>query len=102
MSTVISVLQFHLNPETLDEGLPALRAVLDQTRAFPGSEGVDVAQSVSDPGLILVVEKWTSLDDDTAYRAWRQGDGATPELQALMPHMTAAPDTVIANFLPEV
>jgi quinol monooxygenase YgiN len=73
--TVTALLEIRLAPETRDEGLQYLREVLVDTRAFPGCTDLEVLIDDTDPAHVMIVERWESMDDDLAYRAWR----ATPE-----------------------
>ncbi|MET3811610.1 antibiotic biosynthesis monooxygenase [Arthrobacter sp. UYEF3] len=72
----------HLDLTLKAESLPAapavLRDILADTRAFDGCLGVDVLVDSADPAHFLVVEQWASLKHDSAYRAWRAADGASP------------------------
>jgi quinol monooxygenase YgiN len=74
---IIAILELSFRPHDLDKSMGALHEVLHGTRAFPGSEGVEVLVDVADPTRVHVVERWATLPDDEAYRAWRAGDGKT-------------------------
>ncbi len=82
-------LDLNLKKESLESAPDRLRDILVGTRAFDGCLGVDVLIDHQDPAHLLVVERWASLEQDAAYRAWRAGDGAT-ELGSLL----AAPPTL--------
>lgn len=99
--SVISIVTSRFKPDTVDEALTALHDVLEQTRAFPGCLGVEVAQNVSDPAHVFVVERWRTLEDDTAYREWRKGEGATPEAKRMAQYRESA-EVVIGQGLPDV
>jgi quinol monooxygenase YgiN len=71
-----------------EEMLAILRKTLVDTRARQGCEGVTVHQEHDRPTTILLVERWATRADDDAYRAWRAGEGATPEI---VPLIAAAP-----------
>ena len=58
-----------------DLRLIVLAKTLEATRAFAGNEGIEVLYDVTDPAHVVVIERWSSLAHDDAYRAWR----ATPE-----------------------
>lgn len=58
-----------------DEVETAIRATLAQTRAFPGNESLEVIVEDADPQHVVVVERWATAADHSAYVAWR----ATPE-----------------------
>lgn len=64
--------------------IDVLRRSLVDTRARQGCESVTVHQDHDRPGSVLLVERWASREDDAAYRAWRAGDGAVPEMVPLV------------------
>ena len=72
---ITALLELRLDPARLDDGLRVVDETLVATRAFPGCLGVEVTADVKDPAHVVVVESWASVEDDSAYRAWR----ATPE-----------------------
>jgi quinol monooxygenase YgiN len=52
--------QFRLPPENVETARPAMRAVMEATRAEPGCIEYNYAEDVLDPGLIRVSELWDS------------------------------------------
>jgi quinol monooxygenase YgiN len=89
-----AVLELRLNPDTLDEGLAVIHKILGETRAFDGCLGVTVVQDAGDPAHLVAIEEWESLEKDAAYRKWREGDGAMPDLVA---HLAGAPNLVVGE-----
>ena len=87
---VLSILELRLRDDVLDSGPAALDAILRDTRAFDGNEGIEVVHDVADPAHVTVVERWTSIERDDAYRAWR----ATPEGASGLGDLLAAPPTL--------
>jgi quinol monooxygenase YgiN len=87
---ITSILDMHFKPEAVDEAPERLKRILDETRAFDGCLGVKVIQDKDDPGHLIAVEEWESLEKDGAYREWRAGDGATdlPALLAAAPSLS--------------
>jgi quinol monooxygenase YgiN len=83
-------LDLFLKTESLPTAPAVLRDILSDTRAFDGCLGVDVLVDSHDPAHVLVVEQWASREHDSAYRAWRAGDGASGlgELLAAPPVLT--------------
>jgi quinol monooxygenase YgiN len=71
--TVLLDLQLHR--DKLEIADDVLRETLTQTRAFEGCLRVEVLTDTEDPAHVLVVEEWESLEADSAYRAWRAGEG---------------------------
>lgn len=73
--TVTALLELRLRADRLDDSQEVIGAVLKDTRAFDGNQGLEVLVDVDDPAHVTIVEHWASLEHDTAYREWR----ATPE-----------------------
>lgn len=82
--SVTSILELQVKPESVDEALAILERILPDTRAFAGCRSVTLSQDHTDPTRIVAVETWESLDHDTAYREWRAGDGAIPDLPGIL------------------
>jgi quinol monooxygenase YgiN len=87
-------LDLFIKAESLPTAPAVLRDILADTRAFDGCLGVEVLVDRADPAHFLVVEQWASLEHDSAYRAWRAGDGASG-----LGELLAAPP-VLSHFEP--
>jgi len=72
---ITAFLDIHVKTESLAEAPDVLRETLIVTRAFDGCLGVDVLVDTEDPTHFVLVEKWTSLEHDAAYRTFRAGPG---------------------------
>lgn len=81
---VTATLEMHLKDEAVAGAEEALGAILRDTRAFPGNEGIEVLVDDADPAHILVVEHWASVERDDAYRAWRDTPEGASNLGALL------------------
>lgn len=81
--SILAILDLTLRPGTGAEALAVLDDVLVATREFAGNEGVEVVVQADDPDRVLVLERWASMEADTAYRAWRAEQGDSP----LMPYV---------------
>ncbi|HVW45766.1 MAG TPA: antibiotic biosynthesis monooxygenase family protein [Solirubrobacterales bacterium] len=79
-----AILELRLKPDAVDAGLEVVHRILGETRAFDGCLGVTVVQDASDPARLVAIEEWESPEKDAAYREWRAGDGAMPDLAALL------------------
>jgi quinol monooxygenase YgiN len=97
--TVISVVDFHIKPPMIEEALRSLGEALADTRAFEGCIGLDVVQDVDDPSHVQLIERWTSVHHNTAYRDWRHGAGAS---NALSPFVEGAVTVTISKVRPVV
>ena len=75
---VLALLAVRLRPESASEALDVLDEVLVATREFAGCLGVEVVVQADDPGHVLVLERWASMEADAAYRAWRASEGSSP------------------------
>jgi quinol monooxygenase YgiN len=98
---VISVLDFRFNPETVEDALKVVHAMLKDTREFQGCERVDVVQDADDPGHVQFIEQWRSHADDQAYRAWRAGAGSASGA-ALGQYLSAAPTVTVSQVRDDV
>ena len=74
--SLTALLELRLKPDMLDAAYAKMRAILADTRHFPGCEGVDVLVDRDDRAHVVVHERWESTEADAAYRAWRAGEGA--------------------------
>lgn len=75
--TVTATLELSVRPESADDALVVIHEVLEATRAFAGNLGVDVLVDAANPLRIVLLERWVSIEADSAYRAWRAGDGTS-------------------------
>jgi quinol monooxygenase YgiN len=75
--TIVSVLEMHFDPALVDEATTRLGEIVAETRQFDGCLGIEVVRDPEDAGHFLLYERWASMEHDRAYRAWRQGEGAT-------------------------
>lgn len=67
-----------------DELLAVFKKILPDTRARKGCEFVTVHQDQADPNQIVLIERWTTREDDDAYRAWRAGEGKVTDMGGLV------------------
>ena len=91
--SVVAFLDLRLRPDSAAEALGVLDEVLVATRAFEGCLGVEVLVQADDPARVIVVERWASMEADTAYRAWREADGPS----ALTPYVAGI---AVTHFAP--
>jgi heme oxygenase (mycobilin-producing) len=87
--TFTALLTVRVTPEALPDAAATIDSVLDQTRAFDGSEGVELLQDADDPHRFIAIERWASRAHDDAYRAWRTTDAGR---SALGPLLAEAPE----------
>lgn len=85
--TVLSIFEIRVNPDALTDAPQLISETLAGTRSRPGCIGVEVAIDVDDPTRFILVERWATLADDDAYRAWRM----TPEGAPSVGRVLAAP-----------
>jgi quinol monooxygenase YgiN len=74
---IIAMLDVHFAADHLVDGPAMFTEILKDTRNFPGCLGVDLLADIADPAHFVAYELWESNEHDLAYRAWRQGEGAT-------------------------
>jgi quinol monooxygenase YgiN len=74
---IIAMLDVHFAADHLVDGPARFTEILEQTRNFAGCTRVDLLADIADPAHYVAYELWESNEHDLAYRAWRQGEGAT-------------------------
>ena len=62
--------------------------VLPDTRAFEGCEMIEVLTDTGRPGFVSLLERWASLANYQAYKAWRAESGTSV---AAGPHVAGTP-----------
>ena len=82
--SILTLLELQAADGKAEEVKAMLKKHLGDTRARQGCELVTVHQDQANPNSILLIERWASRADDEAYRAWRAGDGAIPEMAGLV------------------
>ena len=65
--TVAVIGQFRMPAERMAEARPAMRKVMEATRAEDGCIEYNYAEDVADPGLIRVSEVWASREQLAAH-----------------------------------
>lgn len=76
MSLIFNV-EFDAADGKRDALVEKLHSILHETRAFDGCEHIDFAESTSQPGTLLLIEKWASNEHYDAYKTWRQETGTS-------------------------
>lgn len=74
---IIAMLDVHFAADHLVDGPARFTEILEDTRNFAGCLNIDLLTDLADPAHYVAYELWESIEHDLAYRAWRQGDGAT-------------------------
>ncbi len=73
---ITALLDLRLRPEFIEAAGGVLdRILLSYTESSRDLSGVEVLNDIADPTHLTLVERWETIADDDAYRAWR----ATPE-----------------------
>jgi quinol monooxygenase YgiN len=88
--SILVLLELEAVDGKADAMIDVLRRTLGDTRARPGCESVTVHRGNDRPNTVVLVERWATRADDDAYRAWRAGEGAVPEMGPLV----AGPPTI--------
>lgn len=81
---IVALVGFSIVPERLDEARVLFDSMLEVTRGFAGAETIDTLISTEDPTQWTLYEVWSSAEEELAYRTFRAGEGAVPELPGLL------------------
>ncbi|WES63162.1 putative quinol monooxygenase [Microbacter sp. GSS18] len=79
-----AIVEFRMDPTRLDEAETVFGEMLETSRAFEGCERLDWLVDRDDPACWTLYEEWSSWEAEQAYRDYRAGAGAVPELGPLL------------------
>jgi quinol monooxygenase YgiN len=96
---IISILSLTFLDGQAQAGLAAVHQALKSTRGFDGCLGIDVARDINDPHRVSIIERWKSLEHDTAYREWAAKQSAVSPLKGLL---AGPPSKAICEFLADI
>lgn len=88
MPAITALLDLTVKADSIDGAKDVIDDVLIATRAFPGCLGVDVLVDTEDPAHFLLLERWESLEHDSAYRAWRATEAGASNLGTIVDALT--------------
>lgn len=78
------ILDLQAKPESREELISTLIAILPDTRSYKGCQSIVVTSNDADPCNLVLLEKWDSSDDHHSYTAWRRERGDLDKLGALL------------------
>jgi quinol monooxygenase YgiN len=81
---VTVLLELKFRPESVAAAREVMGSALKVTRAFDGNLVTDVIIDEDDDAHWIIYERWESVEDDEAYRAFRAGEGKIVELPPLL------------------
>ena len=81
---LVALVEFHIASGRRSDAVALFDRMLAQTRAFPGAERIDWLVDREDECAWTLYEEWTSSEDEAAYRDFRAGEGAIPELAGVL------------------
>ena len=92
--SVIVTLELTVKPERLQELKDFFEAVLPDTRAYDGFEGIHVTQDVTDENRVVLIQYWASKEHFEKYITWRTETGGVDQLMGML---TQPPVTAMLN-----
>lgn len=75
--SVIITLSFGAAEGRTQELKDTLVGILPDTRAFEGCERVELVEYDSEPGRLMLIERWASTEQYDAYKTWRRESGTS-------------------------
>jgi quinol monooxygenase YgiN len=90
--SITATLDLTITADSADSAHGLIHEVLEGTRAFPGNLGVDVIVDTENPLHIVLLERWESVEADTAYRTWRATEKGSSNLGSIL---AAAPTLTV-------
>lgn len=80
----VAIVEFRIVPEKVEEAKAVFAEMLKTSRAFDGCERLDWLVDRDDPASWTLYEEWSSWEAEQAYRDFRTGEGAVPEIGPLL------------------
>jgi len=80
----VAILEFRIRADRLGEAGSLFDRMLETTRSYPGVERLDWLVDRDDPTAWTLYEEWSSWETEQAYREFRAGEGAVPELAGVL------------------
>lgn len=81
---LVAIVDFHIRPDRREQALALFEAMLSQTRVRDGALSIEWLQDREDPDRWTLYEVWESAAHESAYREYRAGEGALPELREVL------------------
>jgi quinol monooxygenase YgiN len=78
------LLEIQVKPEAVNDVKSMLKAILPDTRAYAGCQGIDIYGNLDDGGNLVFYERWESRDHYQKYLNWRTETGALAKLGAML------------------
>lgn len=82
--THVAIVEFRIRAELLEQARDVFGPMLETSAAFDGCERLDWLVDRDDPTSWTLYEEWSSWEAEQAYRDFRAGEGAVPELGPLL------------------
>ena len=82
--SVIVLFDAQVKPEAVDELKSSLKAILPETRAYDGCQGIDIYGNIEDGSNLVFYERWDSREHHERYLAWRTETGVMDQLGAML------------------
>ncbi len=82
--SVTVFLEVQSKPENIEELKTTFKAILPDTRAYDGCQGVQVVGNQDDSLNLILQEKWESRQHYEKYLGWRDETGALAALGAML------------------
>ncbi len=81
---IVAIVDVRIRLEQREQARAVFERMLAQTRAFPGAQSVEWLEDRENPARWTLYERWASPEEELAYRAYRAGEGAMPELRDVL------------------
>ena len=82
--TKVAIVEFRIAEDRLEEARTLFGPMLRVSREFEGCERLDWLVDRDDPTSWTLYEHWTTWEAEQAYRDFRAGAGAVPELGGVL------------------
>ena len=82
--SIIVLVELQVKPEAVDALKSNLKAVLPETRAYDGCQGIDTYGNLEDGDNLVFYERWDSREHYERYLEWRTETGFIAQLVGML------------------
>lgn len=82
--SIMIIVDAKLKEESISKAIEFFAGIVPDTRSFEGCGGIDVCIDSTDPGNLVLVEKWASMEHYEKYHHWREETGVLQQIRDLL------------------
>jgi quinol monooxygenase YgiN len=82
--SILLIAEVKVKSEQIDNMKSFMKEILPDTRSFTGNEGIDIYFDTEEKDMMVLIEKWQSVDDYHKYHEWRMSTGVIEKIRSML------------------